>query len=321
MLSASASSVDSNDAYAGFGQLSYRWPAGLELTMALRYDRDERRQVDRALPAPRTYQAAFDAWQPKVSLSWAATPTSMFYVTAGKGFRSGGFNPQERITRVYRAETNFSEEIGAKLSMLENRVNLTAAFFHTQIDDRQVYTLDVLTSAQTLSNPIPSARVSGVEVDVTARPVPPLEISAAVGATRSRIERYDPSVFAGLPVAGDFTGNRLPQTPELSWALRSQYRMTLSRGLSLTPRIEWTGQAGDYFWEIDNRNRRAALSLVNVRLIVEQGSWSVTAYLENATNERYVLEYLPAPWSGIPAGDIAAAARGRHSGIEASWRF
>lgn len=322
LLSASASSVDSNNAYAGFGQLSYRWPLGIELTMALRYDRDKRRQVDRTPGvSPRTYEATFDAWQPKVSLSWSATPTSMFYVTAGKGFRSGGFNPQERITRVYRAETNVSGEAGAKLSMLDNRVNLTAAVFHTRIRDRQVYTLDVLTSAQTLSNPIPRARVRGVELDVTARPVPPLEISASVGATRSRIERYDPAVFEGLPVAGDFTGNSLPQTPEFSWALQSQYRVALPHGLSITPRIEWTGQAGDYFWEIDNRIRRADLSLLNVRLIAERGPWTVTAFVENATDESYVLEYLPAAWSGIPAGDIAAAARGRHSGVEAAWRF
>jgi iron complex outermembrane receptor protein len=321
MQVASTSAVDSNDAWAGFGQASYRWPANIELTVALRYDEDRRHQLDRGAPVPQVYEATFSAWQPKVSFSWFATPASMVYVTAGKGFRSGGFNPQDRITRIYRAETNVSEEIGTKLSMLDNRVNLTAALFHTRIDDRQVYTLDVLNSAQTLSNPIPRSSVRGVELEVTARPIPALEIGAAAGFTRSRIERYDPSVFAGLPVAGDFTGNSLPQTPEYSWALQSQYRMSLRHGIALIPRVEWLGQAGDFFWEIDNVDRRRAQSLLNLRLIAEREAWTVSAYLENATNERYVLEFLPSRWSGIPAGDIAAAARGRHGGVEATWRF
>ena len=318
---ASARTTDSNDAYAGFGQLTYRMPRELELTLALRYDEDRRHQLDRGSPAPQVFDTTFSDWQPKASLSWRATPHHMLYVTAGKGFRSGGFNPQERITRIYHAETNWSAEVGSKLAMLDNRVNLTAALFRTRVKDRQVYTLDVLSSAQTLSNPIPRATVRGAELEISARPVPALEVSAALGLTRSRIDRYDASVFAGLPVAGDFTGNKLPQTPERTWHMQAHYRFSLRDGMALIPRLEWYGQGGDYYWEVDNANRRRPQDFLNVRLILERAAWTVSAYVENATNTQYVLEYLPAPWSGVAAGDVAAAGRGRHGGIEASYRF
>jgi iron complex outermembrane recepter protein len=318
---ASARTTDSNDAYAGFGQLTYRMPRELELTLALRYDEDHRHQLDRGSPTPQVFEATFSDWQPKASLSWRATPRHMFYATAGKGFRSGGFNPQERITRVYRAETNWSAELGTKMSMLDNRVNLTAAVFRTRVEDRQVYTLDVLSSAQTLSNPIPRATVRGAEIELSARPIPALEVGAAIGLLKSRINRYDSSVFAGLPVAGDFTGNSLPQTPERTWSLQSQYRLVFRNGMALIPRVEWYGQGGDYFWEVDNANRRRAQDFLNVRLILERAAWTVSAYLENATNTQYVLEYLPSHWSGVAAGDISAAGRARHGGIEASYRF
>ena len=320
-LAAATRATDSNGAYAGFGQMSYRWAHGIELTLALRYDEDHRHQLDRSTPALQTYDATLSAWQPKVSLGWFVTPNHMIYATVGKGFRSGGFNPQDRITRVYRAETNLSEEIGTKLSALDNRITVTAALFHTGIRDRQVYTLDVLSSAQTLSNPIPRASVRGAEIELNARPVGALEINAALGLTRSRIDRYDTSVFAGLPVAGDFTGNVLPQTPERSWSIQSTYRFALGHGTALSPCVEWLGQAGDFFWEIDNANRRRSQSFLNLRLMLERPAWTVSAYLENATNEQYVLEYLPSHWSGIPTGDISAAGRGRHGGIEASYRF
>jgi iron complex outermembrane receptor protein len=321
LLVSATRATDNNDAYAAFGQLSYRWPQNIDLTLALRYDADHRRQLDRGAPARTLYEHTFDALQPKVSLSWFPGEHQMLYVTAAKGFRSGGFNPQDRITRIYKAETNRNYEVGFKSSMFDSRATVTAAAFYTRIRDRQVYTLDVLNSAQTLSNPIPRAHITGAELDVTAVPLEALEIGAALGVTRTRIDRYDTSVFAGLPVAGDFTGNRLPQTPEQSYALYSQYRVNLRGGAALLPRIEWQGCGGDFFWELDNRNRRARQNFVNLRVTAERARWTVAALLENALDERYVLELLPQQWSGVATGDVAKAGRGRHWGVQVSYSY
>jgi iron complex outermembrane receptor protein len=321
LLIAATRTTDDNDAYAAFGQASYRWPTNIELAVALRYDEDHRYQLDRSTPAPAIYEHTFDSLQPKVSLSYFLDPDRMVYVTAGKGFRSGGFNPQDRITRIYKAETNLSYEAGWKSTLLDGRANLTAAAFYTRIRARQVYTLDIVNSAQTLSNPIPRARVHGFEMDITALPLPGLEAGASLGLTRSRIERYDTSVFAGLPVAGDFTGNKLPQTPEYSFAAYTQYRVPMRNGLSLTPRLEWQGCGGDFFWEIDNANQRAPLDFVNLRLSAQRSAWNVTAFLENALDEHYVLELLPQQWSGVATGDVAKAGRGRHWGLQASYSY
>jgi iron complex outermembrane receptor protein len=321
LLIAATRSSDNDDAYAAFGQMSYRWPSNIELTLALRYDEDHRHQLDRSAPTPAIYEHTFDAVQPKVSLSWAPQRNHMLYATIGKGFRSGGFNPQARITRIYKAETSYSYELGFKGSMLDNRLAVTSAAFFTRIHDRQVYTLDVINSAQTISNPVPLARVHGFELDVAMRPVEALDLGMSLGVTKSRIEQYDPTVFAGLPVAGDFTGNQLPQTPELSYSAYTQYRLPLSRGFVLTPRAEVQGFGGDFFWEIDNARRRASQTFVNLRLTAEHAAWTVAAFLENALDEHYVLEYLPQEWSGVAAGDIAAAGRGRHWGIEARYRY
>ncbi|MEP7245108.1 MAG: Plug domain-containing protein [Gammaproteobacteria bacterium] len=52
-----------------------------------------------------------------------------------------------------------------------------------------------------------------------------------------------------------------------------------------------------------------------------RAAWSVSAFLENALDEQYVLEFLPRQWSGVSAGDVAAAGRGRHWGVEGRYRF
>jgi iron complex outermembrane recepter protein len=321
LLISATRSTDNNDAYAAFGQASYRWPTDIELTLALRYDADHRHQLDRSTLTPAIYRHTFDSLQPKLSLSWYPHPGHMVYLTLAKGFRSGGFNPQDRITRIYKAETNRSYELGWKSTLFDGRASLTGAAFYTRIRDRQVYTLDLINSAQTLSNPIPRAHVHGFELDVSALPLPALQAGISLGLTRSHIDRYDTSVFAGLPVAGDFTGNRLPQSPEYSYSVYTQYQARLRDGTSLTPRLEWEGSGGNYFWEVDNVDRRAAQNLVNLRLTAQRAAWNVSAFLENALDERYILELLPAEWSGVPTGDIAKAARGRHWGVQATYTF
>jgi outer membrane receptor protein involved in Fe transport len=70
--------------------------------------------------------------------------------------------------------------------------------------------------------------------------------------------------------------------------------------------------AGSGATPTDNREQRAPQDLVNLRLSAQRKAWTVTAFLENAFDERYVLGLLPQQWSGVPAGNIAKAARGRH---------
>ena len=60
---------------------------------------------------------------------------------------------------------------------------------------------------------------------------------------------------------------------------------------------------------------------MNLRLTAHRTAWNVTAFLENAFDEHYVLELLPQQWSGVATGDIAKAARGRCWGLQASYTY
>ena len=317
---ATSKAQDRNNAYAAFGQTSYKFDSGLELTAALRYDIDDREQTDLVAAGNPVYRKTFRSLQPKASVSYFFTPDSMIYATVAKGFRSGGFNPQARITRQYKKEENWNYEAGFKTSLADHRVTLNGAAFYTRITDRQVYILDILNSAQTLTNPIPKSEVYGVELELTARPMANLDLDASVGATRSKILSYDTSVFAGLPAAGDFTGNRLPQVAPLSYAFSGQYLIPLADRVSLTPRVEVNGSSGAYYWEIDNLDRRPARTLVNARLTFAYRNLSLTAFAENLFKERYTVEFIPKEWSG-GASDFSAAAPGRRVGILARYKF
>ena len=106
--------------FALFGNVNYDVTDDIELTLALRYDR-EKRKVTNLVPANVTtvflafdgsgtggsplnpallfnpggippQSRTFDELEPKVSVSWDATSELTFYASWGVGFKSGGFN-------------------------------------------------------------------------------------------------------------------------------------------------------------------------------------------------------------------------------------
>lgn len=109
------------EVFAVFGQLQYDVSDTLELSLALRYDREDR-EVDNLVPnvsasglnintLDANFQpgpinpgfvnnpngipsrsATFDQLQPKVTVNWAASDEVSLYASWGVGFRSGGFN-------------------------------------------------------------------------------------------------------------------------------------------------------------------------------------------------------------------------------------
>lgn len=312
-------STDDNAAYAAFGQLSYRYDNGLELSLALRHDIDEREQLDRV--TGERFSERFSALQPKVAATYFFDPDAMVYLSLGKGFRSGGFNPNPRITRVYQPETNWNLELGTKLVGQQGRLTFDASAFFTRVEDRQVYTLDLASAAQVIANPIGRAEIRGLEFNLISRPLDALELSLGAGYLDTEITSYDPLVYGGLPSGGDFTGNQLPQTPEFSYTAAAQYRFDPTAVLRLTTRLEANGYGGDYYWEVDNRDKRDAQTLVSARVLAEVGRVTIAGFVENLFDEDYVLEYVSQRFSGSPFGNYSLAAPGRRYGVSVKYTF
>lgn len=89
-----------NNAYALFGTLDYDFSQALKLSLGLRQDWDDRKQTN---PANNSRIAkVFKSLQPKASLSYFFEPDKMVYLSAARGFRSGG---------IQRAVANLSAPI------------------------------------------------------------------------------------------------------------------------------------------------------------------------------------------------------------------
>jgi iron complex outermembrane receptor protein len=254
------------ESIAAYAQGTYKLNEQFSVTGGIRYSEDKKSATFRALtPNPAAAQApeSTDMALKEDKITWrvngAYTPNddTMIFASYSTGFKSGGFDsapangkPSNALGRTFNAETVKNWELGVKSELFERRLVANATLFRTEIDDLQFRSYDGL-QFRTRNNG--KARQQGVEVETTARPIPPLTLT--LGGTYLDSEYLDFRGAPGLPGLGgvqDLTGQRLPFSPKWQGAASAQYVGDLSNGMSWLVRADLSftsranlGTAGD----------------------------------------------------------------------------
>ncbi len=295
-----------NKAYAFFAQLDYDIGDQLTVSAALRYDKDEREQLDLNTGAVRT--AEYDDVQPKLTLTYDIDDDKLAYATYSTGFRSGGINAPG--LPVFGDETLDNFEVGFKTVWLNRRLIVNGAAYLSQVDGFQFFFVRVADAAQIINN-IEEVDIFGVELEVQALLAPGLELSASVGTTDSDIEK-----ISALP--GN-EGNHAPKTTRVSSNIALQYRAPVGGGLEGIIRADYEYR-GRKYWQVDNADSQDPLSLLNLRAGVETDTWGVFLWGKNLTDEDYFTDFNPTEFSGLDV-DIGYLGQPRTYGIEGRLKF
>lgn len=312
---------NSNTSWAIFGSVDFNLTDQLDLSLAARYDEEERvqnvspLQFPAGVPGARN-ESTFDKLQPKVTLRFQPNDDTNLYATWGEGFRSGQFNQNGiagvaagvgllGVSDVANQEESESIEVGFKGRFLDDRVRVNAAAFSTDVEGQQFFSFIGAISAQILTN-IDQVALSGAEFDITIRPADQWQIFAAFGYTDSEIEAYtvDPTAV----------GNDAPYIARRTFNLGAQHTTPLTSEIDLFARVDYE-RRGEQFWDVNNTTSRDPLDFVNVRLGLEPGSgkWAVTGTVQNLNDERYNSEWV--------AGGFSAAAPGRIWNLKYRYNF
>jgi outer membrane receptor protein involved in Fe transport len=114
---------------AGFAQIALKVTERLTGSAGLRIGRSKYDSVTEAPPI--FHAAAADTWMtPRFVLSYQADERNLFYLTAAKGYGSGGVYPGIDSPGPYPPDTLWSYEIGSKNDLLNGRLHLDASIFH-----------------------------------------------------------------------------------------------------------------------------------------------------------------------------------------------
>ncbi len=321
--------ADSQDnfAWAIYGGLGYEFSKALRIDGSLRYDRDNRSNttltppafipVVTGFPAGVTGQVrdrSFSSWQPKVTVTWKPVSNLTLYGGYSRGFRSGGFNQTGvgavaagtgvvGVNDIYEAEIADTVEIGFKSTLFNNLLTFNGSGYTTSSRNGYFFVFLAANSTQNLGN-VPKVRLNGFELESAIHPARGLDFNVGLGVTYSNIERFpDPTVV----------GNEAPFISRYTLNVGAQYESRINGGdLKARARIDYR-RIGRTWFDVTNSTSRDPVDLVDMRVSLDGGRWTLSAFADNLFDKKYNAEFSP--------GGFVFKARPRIYGLEGTVKF
>ncbi len=291
---------------AAFGQADYRLTDRVTATLGLRYSSDDIRLkfssfYDEPEPVGHFPVLTDDQSQTFPDLSYRAALNykvgrTLVYASASKGYNSGGFaggaSTDADQLKPFRSERLYSYEAGLKTDLFDRHVRFNTAAFLYDYKDLQVFVFDV-------SGPIPvqrklnagSARIYGVEAEVTAQPITGLTFNVAASAMHTEYVQFTALVSAS------YTGNHLINAPAISAAGGVTYETSVRNAGLLRARIDGSYQSRTYL-SPDNISsyQVAPYALLNARIscLTPDKSYEFALFGRNITQKRFLTYRSPA---------------------------
>ncbi len=237
-----------------------------------------------------------DNWDYRFAVDFEVTDQVLLYAQTSTGFKGGGAIPRPIDSShvlpsfpysTFKPETLKSYEAGVKTKLLDNRVRLNLAAFTSDYDGIQFEINDCGTNTFVFciaQANVGSARIRGLEGELTAEPVPGLLIDGAASYTDFKYKSVNARTGVSL-------NDRALATPEWKWSLGVQYEANLGGG-TLTPRIDASYQSETFYSAVNRPTSRiAGYTLWNGRVTYrpEAANWEAALEVTNLTNKLYYL--------------------------------
>ena len=308
-----------NFAWAVFGSGTYAFSDQWDATFSLRYDEDTREQTTETPPGfipgalagdlvtGQKREETWDATQPKLTLRWRPSDAVTVYGDISRGFRSGGFNQSgvalagvAGVNDTFDKQIADTVELGIKTQLANNRVNLNAAIYDTDLDGAYYFIFLVASSTQNLGS-LDKVNYKGIEFEINALVTDNLSVNIGLAKMDSEIkdEAQIPHVI----------GRKVPLAPESTVNLGVNWTKPLGSGRSFVVRGDWREVGATWWGPGDvavtplpwNQLPRDPYSLLDVRVGMQGDDWSAMLWSKNALDEKYNEEFsYPFVWKGQP---------------------
>lgn len=269
-------------------------------------------------PGPSTeYGDDFTELSPHFGLTYHITENQIAYGSVTRGFKSGGFNTTAPpANNIYSEESTWSYEIGHKAGWFDSKVETTVALFYIDWEDMQLN--DIFAPAPGVFLPYirnaGGATSKGIEFEARYRPISAWDLFGSVGYTDA--EFRSGSMDNGVSVAG----NRLPQTPDFTLNLGTQFAWEICEHATVYARAEATTY-GNLFFDAANGASQDTYTLANFRAGVRGQHWFVEGWARNAFDETYVSTALAFTPAFAPSGYIGELGAPVTFGVRAGLSF
>ncbi|MES2493664.1 MAG: TonB-dependent receptor [Pseudomonadota bacterium] len=251
-----------------------------------------------------------DSWS--VGVDFKPVPGVLLYANVAKGFKAGSFGTiSGAIVDAYRGVTQESlidYEVGYKLQLFDRKLSVNGAFFWYDYKNKQLRAkfVDPIFGALDQLVNIPKSTVKGAEIEVNARPMDGLTLSASAVYLDAKVKEYTGVVglrrettgpMTGLlvPILDSFEGRRLPFAPELQYTARIDYDRPITDqisgffGIGLSGQTKSSGVLTTLGVEPAEVFDIKGYTLVdgNIGIHAADDSWRVSVWGKNIFNKNY----------------------------------
>ncbi|MCL2891891.1 TonB-dependent receptor [Brenneria tiliae] len=295
--------------FSTYGRATWHATDTLDVTVGLRHTREKKegsfRRINKNDFDSGLLEQTNNLPSAMVNLNWFATPNVVPYLTLGYGEKSGGLNissgaaQKAGLDSLYiKPEKTRAAELGVKTHWLQRKVEWNTALFWSEVTDFQTTAYDEETLSSYLIN-AGKIRSRGVESQLALRPIDGLTISLNGTLLDARYLNFtnarcpaEVSLLAGAPATCDLTGQRVFNSPRLSYNTRVRYEWDTAYNLQAFVSGQWAWRSAAY-GTVDNSEftRKSAYGVLNLStgLSGKQGGngWHVSLWLKNALDKTY----------------------------------
>jgi iron complex outermembrane receptor protein len=220
------------DSRAGFGEATLELTPKLKMTVGARYSSESKSghteisdtSVTNPALSSGPYSKTWTALTPKALVSYTPVSDVMIYVSATKGFESGGYDTNgttnAELASAYNPEYVWSYETGIKTALLDKRLQINLAVYDAEYKDLQTRNFDPI-SGNIIAGNAAKARVRGSELEVEMLPVEWLTLGLSYSYTDAKYRSY---LIPNAPPAPptDNSGHTIPFTPRNAANFRAE---------------------------------------------------------------------------------------------------
>lgn len=332
--------------WSAYAQLDYDLTERLNVMVSGRYihEKNNAHSINPLTQTDDAFTLVEKKFLPAATIKYELDGGGNIYARWARGFKAGGIVPVVPVTLfpdpftqggIFKGETVDTYEVGLRTSLLDRKVQFTAAVFYNDYRDVQVGAHARATQIPGTNPPITyqqlvsiavvnagSARTYGAEASVVARVADPLTLSASAGYLNAKYKDFR---IQNNPVLEDFdlSGTRMINAPEwqlsfsadLDQPVSGKLRVVGNAVAAYTSKTIWQQSGlpgflpdavGSGYW------------LVNARAgIASDDGWEVAVYAKNLFNSAYTT------FGGSTAtyGNILIWGDPRIVGVEANFRF
>lgn len=276
------------------------------------------------------------AWS--AGVDYKPSSSLLLYFNVSKGYKAGSFPHLSGSTALaygaVKQESILDFEGGFKAQLFDRMLSVNGAAFYYDYRNKQLrgkFVDPLLGSLDRLIN-VTKSRITGGELDIQARPMRGLSLSASATYVKAEVIDYEGTVgqttaplpgggSINVPILADFKGAQLPLSPKFQYSIRADYDFPLTTVLNGFVGAGVNGQtksigiltvdpAKEKLYEVNAR----ALVSVNAGLRSADDTWRLTFWGKNIFNKYY--------WtSAIQAYDTDVRYAGRPAEYGASFAY